>query len=431
MKRLAAGILCLAGAVLLCRAWTQFRWNQFEIPEIIGSEIAGVGKSEDEACREWFSDYTDALQGMNVPYEYRIYDAVLNQVEVLDGNGYVQLDYTMVPAAVNSEIIQNLELVYLGGQGADHALSGIDSRYLYLGQMVVRLEEENGIYKITEKMRPVDYQIQSPEFQEEIRTPQTQHYAMRTDREETYYIDDGVLYVTYDGGGTFAEVPDGYERVCRETNGLYDENLEDGSYLISPEFTAFLGFDSEGTVMIYSTDQGAVWQESRITDLGYKAGTYLSRIGDGCVAVFAMDRSLGTDYYGIWMTDDMKTWRQISTGESMMSNVSAAFWVDAQTGYYASGQEQSVFYRTVDQGQTWQEITLPQADAVIEKMGYNPFDQVEQFYLENGVYYMVVGQGDDGDYTDQGNLIKALFRSEDGEQFTFEKEITDSLQEAG
>ena len=45
---------------------------------------------------------------------------------------------------------------------------------------------------------------------------------MRTDREETYYIDDGVLYVTYDGGETFAEVPDGYERVCRETNGLYE-----------------------------------------------------------------------------------------------------------------------------------------------------------------------------------------------------------------
>ena len=388
-------------------------------------------KRLEEACREWFADYSDALQGMNVPYEYRIYDAVLNQVEVLDDNGYVQLDYTMVPATVNSEIIQNLELVYLDGQGADGVLSGISSRYLYQGQMVVRLEEENGIYAITEKMRPVEYQIQSPEFQEEIRTPKTQHYAMRTDRKETYYIDDGVLYVTYDGGETFAEVPDGYERVCRETNGLYDENLEDGSYLVSPEFTAFLGFDSEGTVLIYSTDQGETWQESRITDLGYKAGTFLSRIGDGCATVFAMERSLGTDYYGIWMTDDMKTWRQISTGENMMTNVSAAFWADAQTGYYASGQEQSVYYRTADQGRTWQEIALPQADAVIEKMGYNPFDRVEQFYLEDGVYYMVVGQGDDGDYTDQGKPIKALFRSEDGEQFTFEKEITDSLQEAG
>ena len=431
MKRLAVGILCLAGAVLLCGAWTEFRWHQFEIPEVIGSEIAGVGKSEEEACREWFADYSDALQGMNVPYEYRIYDAVLNQVEVLDDNGYVQLDYTMVPATVNSEIIQNLELVYLDGQGADGVLSGISSRYLYQGQMVVRLEEENGIYAITEKMRPVEYQIQSPEFQEEIRTPKTQHYAMRTDRKETYYIDDGVLYVTYDGGETFAEVPDGYERVCRETNGLYDENLEDGSYLVSPEFTVFLGFDSEGTVLIYSTDQGETWQESRITDLGYKAGTFLSRIGDGCATVFAMERSLGTDYYGIWMTDDMKTWRQISTGENMMTNVSAAFWADAQTGYYASGQEQSVYYRTADQGRTWQEIALPQADAVIEKMGYNPFDRVEQFYLEDGVYYMVVGQGDDGDYTDQGKPIKALFRSEDGEQFTFEKEITDSLQEAG
>ena len=37
------------------------------------------------------ADYSDALQGMNVRMNNRIYDAVLNQVEVLDDNGYVQL----------------------------------------------------------------------------------------------------------------------------------------------------------------------------------------------------------------------------------------------------------------------------------------------------------------------------------------------------
>ena len=125
---------------------------------------------------------------MNVPYDYRIREARLDEVEVLDENGYVQLNYTIVPACVNSRMIQNLELVFLGSKGADKTLSGTADRFIYQGQMVVRLEERDGISTITEKMRPVEYQIQSPEFQKEVRKPQTEHFAMQTDREETYYI---------------------------------------------------------------------------------------------------------------------------------------------------------------------------------------------------------------------------------------------------
>ena len=114
-----------------------------------------------------------------------------------------------------------------------------------------------------------------------------------------------------------------------------------------------------------------------------------------------------------------------------MSNVSAAFWADDQTGCYAAGQEQSVFYRTTDRGTTFREIPLPQATEAVEKLGFNPFYQVERFYIEDGMWYMVIGQGEDGDYADNGQMIKALFSSEDGEHFTFEKEITETLQEAG
>lgn len=431
MKRLAVSLLGLVGAVLLCAAWTEFRWRQFESPAAVGAEIASVGKSEAEVCREWFTDYADALGGMNVPYDYRIRKARLDEVEVLDENGYVQLNYTIVPACVNSKMIQNLELVFLGSKGADKTLSGTADRFIYQGQMVVRLEESDGISTITEKMRPVEYQIQSPEFQKEVRKPQTEHFAMQTDREETYYIRDGGLFVTYDAGESFVEVPDGYEKVCGKPNGGYDERLENGSYLISPDFTAFLGFDSEGTVLIYSEDQGTSWNESRITNRGYKANTFLSRNEGGYAAVFAVDRALGNDYYGTWMSDDLKTWTLISTEDQVMSNVSAAFWADDQTGCYAAGQEQSVFYRTTDRGTTFREIPLPQATEAVEKLGFNPFDQVERFYIEDGMWYMVIGQGEDGDYADNGQMIKALFSSEDGEHFTFEKEITETLQEAG
>lgn len=64
MKRLAVSLLGLVGAVLLCAAWTEFRWRQFESPAAVGAEIASVGKSEAEVCREWFTDYADALGGM-------------------------------------------------------------------------------------------------------------------------------------------------------------------------------------------------------------------------------------------------------------------------------------------------------------------------------------------------------------------------------
>ena len=213
-----------------------------------------------------------------------------------------------------------------------------------------------------------------------------------------------LLLKTYEGE-SFVEVPDGYEKVCGKPNGGYDERLEDGSYLISPDFTAFLGFDSEGTVLIYSEDQGTSWNQSRITNRGYKANTFLSRNEGGYAAVFAVDRALGNDYYGTWMSDDLKTWTLISTEDQVMSNVSAAFWADDQTGCYAAGQEQSVFYRTTDRGTTFREIPLPQATEAVEKLGFNPFDQVERFYIEDGMWYMVIGQGEDGDYADNGQMI--------------------------
>ena len=56
MKRLAVSLLGLVGAVLLCAAWTEFRWRQFESPAAVGAEMASVGKSEAEVCREWFTD---------------------------------------------------------------------------------------------------------------------------------------------------------------------------------------------------------------------------------------------------------------------------------------------------------------------------------------------------------------------------------------
>ena len=43
--------------------------------------------------------------------------------------------------------------------------------------------------------------------------------------------------------------------------------------------------------------------------------------------------------------------------------------------------------------------------------------------------YLVMGQGDDGDYMKDGKLSEALYRSEDGVNFSFVEETADDTPE--
>ena len=76
-------------------------------------------------------------------------------------------------------------------------------------------------------------------------------------------------------------------------------------------------------------------------------------------------------------------------------------------------------------------MEYPQDADVTKTLGYNPFDTPEEWYQEDGILYMVVGQGDDGDYTRDGRQIKALYESLDGEAFTFVREMEDTAELAG
>ena len=267
------------------------------------------------------------------------------------------------------------------------------------------------------------------EKQMEANMPQTQHYKFQSDKEMTYYIQDETLYVTYDGGETFQEVPDGYEKVCKETNDTYDELLDDNSYIVTEEFTGFIGYTDQGTELIYSEDKGGTWQESLITENGYKAASFLSRQNGVCYVTFATDRALGSDYYGSWWSEDLNTWTYITTGDMLLSNLTCVYWASDGTGYYARGE---LLYRMAGREGGLEELTWPEAVEVTESLGFNPFDSIDRFYEEDGVLYMVVGQGSDGDYVKDGKLSEALYQSADGVTFTFVKEIADDTpEEAG
>ncbi len=394
----------------------EFVWDRFVVPQTVGSTVEYYADDPEVTARLWFQEYFDQMKGWKVPYEYRITDAEIDQAEVLDDleEPYVQLDYTVHTASSNAQIVQNLELMTT------------DTRRTFTGQMVLHFADNgDGTYTLDEKMRPVQYQIMTPEFQEERNTPQTQHYKIRTDDPMTYYIENGVLYVTYDSGNTLIEVPDGYEKVCGRGDGRYNELLNPNGYIVTEEFTGFVA----GNDLLYSLDQGQSWQTSHISDYPNLAESFLSRTDGGYYVTFAVDRSLGNDYYATFFSADLKNWESVNSKEGGWSGLTCSFWTKSGTGYYAQGES---LYMTPDGGESWQQIEIPEAEEVTSRLGFNPYDTVEQMYEKDGLLYLVVGQGDDGDYVKDGNLMEALYSSQDGTVFTFVEEIADDTpEEAG
>lgn len=406
----AAGVLAMA--VIICGIIFGVVWNRYEPPQKTGYYVSDRNCAMSEASEEWFESYMNELTGWRVPRNYRIKEAQLDSIETLEDD-YVQLNYTIWPFFRNAAIVRNLGLI------------STEEKSRYQAQVVLKWEKANGTWVVTEALSPVQYQIRSPEMQEEIQQPQTKHYKMQTDEKETYYVEDGILYVTYDGGESLREVPDGYESICRDANGSYHELLPYNSYVITPEFTGFVGFGE----LIYSMDQGKSWQKSSIWEGRYKANTFLSRTENYCYVTLALDRSLGSDYYATFRTQDFETWNQVNVEEVLLSNLNCVYWSDDNTGYYSKGED--MFYVTRNAGESYQQMEYPEAQEIVGRLGFNPFDTVEKMYQEEGALYMVVGQGDDGDYARDGEIVKALYRSEDGTHFTFEEEITDTPEEAG
>lgn len=413
-----AGTAGICAAVLIIGAWQGLAWNGFTPDEIAGDyveEHAGSNMDMTKATQEWFEKYIDQKKGWTVPYEYRIWDAWIESTEVLEEN-YIQVNYAVCPVSGNGQIMVNLEL------------SGTGEGNVYQGQQVLKWKHSGSRWQIEENMRPVQYQLQTPELQEEIHKPQTQHYKMQTDKAMTYFVENDALYVTYDSGQSSCEVPDGYEKICKNGNETYDELLPDNSYVISKEFTAFAAYEDEGVYLLYSQDSGNTWLESKISN-GYKANTFLSKTADKCYVTFAVDRALGSDYYATFQSDDLQTWSSVSIGNTIGLNLTCSFWRDGGIGYYSGGED--FIYMTKDNGAGFEEKKFPAAQQVVDELGYNPFDTLEEMYEENGIVYMIIGQGDDGDYSKEGKMMKALYQSQDGENFTFVREIADTVEQAG
>ena len=85
------------------------------------------------------------------------------------------------------------------------------------------------------------------------------------------------------------------------------------------------------------------------------------------------------------------------------------------------------FYRTEDGGKTFEPIILLVVKEQWMGMTFEPFIQPEMPYFEGGKLFLLVGQGEQGDY--KGGNVMAKYKSEDkGKTWSFVESVEGTVE---
>lgn len=150
-----------------------------------------------------------------------------------------------------------------------------------------------------------------------------------------------------------------------------------------------------------------------------KDGTELRMVG--------IDRAAGSTYYVlIKAVNGINT--SVENRDPYLGYGGGAKWLDfledEMIGFsclsYCGGSLGSL-YRTEDGGKSFAEITWPSANRELSDGSlYNPFVMPEKVWKEGESLYMLVGQGPEGDYYEDGVWVAGLYESEDlGKSWTY------------
>lgn len=444
MKKVIKSLLItLLALIAACAVALAVLWQSYTPPD--PSETTAAESDDlDVATRTWLQAYVNRLQGWRVPPSYQVRSVTIESTEKLNDTS-VQINYQLKTMLKHGRFAEAFDASYV----SDH---------VYAGQLaVVWTQGEGGAWSISDIMRPAAWQIAfDPEIQAERQQAPTVHYDPTTYDGLAYLVQNDTLFVTYDEGETYLEVPDGYDKVCLQSNGTHLERLRTNGYIVTPELTAFLTYSDEvrpnvtygssedydygsysgmeTACLYYSLDEGQSWQTSPIA-YGYRANDFLSLTAEGIYASFAVDRALGSDYYTCYFSSDLTNWTAVDLPEHQ-SNLTCVYWAPDGTGYFsgpfnADSTQQCIYYATTDGGESYQRLLFPLEDEYVE-YGEFPYRSLDGMYDEDGVRYAILGPGQDTDYAEAGaSQLKLLYRSEDGLNFTFVKAQYDNTIYAG
>lgn len=393
------------------------------VAETAQGELALDEASVVPAVRRWFGQWVEQHRSLTVSPSFQLSGGSASQIqwlgladersqETIGNRAWVQVDVGLHPRL---PAIEHFTSSAFTGQSTVLYRQG--SRIV--GQLVLELSPTAGGYRVISVITPVQYQISTdPSLREE---PPVE-ILPDTSVPATYRIREGELDVTYDSGATWITVPGGYEGVTAAASSLPRTSLDRGGYVVSSEFTGFLfyGPDSgqgqgqgQEVSLLYSLDAGTSWQRSVIGQ-GDPQTSFVS-YAEGTVGVgFAVDRALGSSYYGAWRAqvdaqepDAGLTWQKVPVPSAVTNDMTLATWVSPSLGIF--GNDRGSLAITQDAGASFTQAAIPQASELVSALGLDPFDTPVAAQAVDGVIEVVIGQGEDADYAEDGEIQEAVF----------------------
>ncbi len=219
--------------------------------------------------------------------------------------------------------------------------------------------------------------------------------------ENDYEIDEGILYISYDGRNVI-EVPGDFSDV---------EKFDKNAYQIDREKTFFAYQKYPKSYLLYSNTMGVTWQTIELPekmsvqnlqfvnrDLGYMLSFYDVTVG---IAAGTISKT----------TDGGKTWQVVHKRmdreeEGTFSSGSQIRFFDEKIGFLTMPNydgSYSELYITKDGGKTFSELKI--TDGSFQE---DIYDYYELPTKEDDKYYLEIGQGSDGDYNGGDSIKKVI-----------------------
>lgn len=225
------------------------------------------------------------------------------------------------------------------------------------------------------------------------------NYKLVNVQANDYVIQNGILYISYDGNEA-VEVPGDFSNM--------EDSYTDYNYQISSEKTVFFYTSDNKRYLVYCDNMSNIWNTVEIDSSTSIQNIHFINKDVGFMFEIE-DTAMGIAFGKISKsTDGGRNWVQISRGimqgdKEIFKTSSQIKFVDENTGFLtmpATSGESCELYMTSDSGKTFSKLDIIQSDI---------YDYYNLPVSENGKLYLEISQGSDGDYNgnDSQNYISA------------------------
>lgn len=395
--------------VLAVVAYTRYRQDRTYIFDPIDYHTYAESGDAVEATKTWLDGYLSQYKQAYVPRERRLESFAIGTVEVVlpSARPVVRVSFTVSPTqAEGTEFLEWGEMQQDGTVQCDWT-------------MEMEIESTGG-----------------PVYAVSWYTAYSYDYPLApgmSDTANTYTTENNELFVSYDAGQSWTLVPVSLDELAPDQAGNEPYvMLQVGSYIISPEKTAFVygGTQTQPLQIVYSDDRGETWQYGVVSDAYLEGGVRLSfcsfpGVNVGYVVV-GVGRTMRQELSVIFRTTDGgMSWAPVGDGP-ITSLLYTAGFVTREVGFLSydtmyprqtedgTEEEAVALFRTADGGQSFQQVTLPlvpMPEGWTVEFWRQVYVRAGTPYWQDGALTLLVGQGADGDW--QGGRTCAQYVSQD------------------